>query len=70
MLYGVGDVTTADDDHVAFHATGDRAAGQFRCTECSYGVTIRGDLPRCPMCGGEVWEEAAWSPLSRAFELQ
>ncbi|HLM34359.1 MAG TPA: hypothetical protein VK278_01150 [Gaiellaceae bacterium] len=49
---------------------GTHATGQFHCADCGYGVTIHTQLPQCPMCGGDSWEEAAWSPLSRALELQ
>jgi hypothetical protein len=59
-----------DGDYVEFLTTGTHATGQFHCADCGYGVTIHTELPRCPMCGGESWEEAAWSPLSRALELQ
>jgi Zn finger protein HypA/HybF involved in hydrogenase expression len=41
---------------VSFFVTGDPAAGEFRCSECGYGVTVSRVLPRCPMCGGEGWE--------------
>ena len=40
--------------------------GEFHCSECGYGVTVYRALPVCPMCGGEEWEQSAWSPLSRA----
>jgi rubrerythrin len=51
--------------YVQFFATGERATGTFRCSECRYGVTISRELPRCPMCGGTSWEHAAWSPFLR-----
>jgi len=59
-----------DSDYVEFLTAGTHATGQFHCADCGYGVTIHTELPRCPMCGGVSWEEAAWSPLSRALELQ
>ncbi|HZT45766.1 MAG TPA: hypothetical protein VFA24_06260 [Gaiellaceae bacterium] len=34
-----------------------KAAGEFRCAGCGYGISISGELPRCPMCGEESWEE-------------
>lgn len=34
------------------------AGRSFRCTGCGYGVTLRRELLRCPMCGGTSWEEA------------
>ncbi len=53
-------------DYVPFYATGDSAKGAFKCSDCGYGVAIAAVLPRCPMCGGESWEEATWSPFGRA----
>lgn len=39
---------------------GTPATGAFRCCDCGYGVSVRRVLPpRCPMCGGTLWEEAA-----------
>ena len=43
-------------DYVQFFATGDTVAGQYQCSECSYGVSIHRELPLCPMCGSRVWE--------------
>jgi rubrerythrin len=48
--------TLEDAGYVRFFATGERAAGEYRCSECCYGVTVNGVLPRCPMCGGKSWE--------------
>ena len=59
----------AGDDFVAFYAMGDAAKGSYRCTDCGYGVAISATLPRCPMCGGESWEGAEWSPFGRAANL-
>jgi hypothetical protein len=43
----------------ALHLSGDPACGEFRCAGCGYGVSVRRVLPpRCPMCGGEEWDEA------------
>ena len=53
-------------DYVNFFPTGARVKGEFHCAECGYGVTVYRTLPVCPMCGGEQWEQSAWSPLSRA----
>ena len=63
---GVG--SSAGD--VVLHISGSAAKGEFRCAECGYGVTIHNELPLCPMCGGETWEEAAWSPFGRAGDLR
>ena len=49
---------------VEFFATGAKVTGQYRCADCGYGVTIRSELPVCPMCSGETWEATPWSPLS------
>jgi hypothetical protein len=35
------------------------AGGDYRCAECGYGVTVRRDLLRCPMCGMAAWLEVA-----------
>ena len=53
-------------DYVDFVRTGVNVKGEFHCAECGYGVTVYRALPVCPMCGGEEWEQSAWSPLSRA----
>src|ERR671937_2538205 len=29
--------------------------GDFRCIDCGYGVSVRRELPRCPMCGSARW---------------
>lgn len=53
---------------VAFFHTGDSVKGEFHCSECRYGVTICRTLPRCPMCGGQTWEQTAWSPFQASAE--
>jgi hypothetical protein len=55
---------------VRFWNTGDPVKGEYHCAECGYGVTVCRDLPLCPMCGGTVWEQTAWSPLTRAFNIE
>jgi hypothetical protein len=52
-------------DFVEFFAAGTPAAGEYHCAECSYGITLHSELPVCPMCGGESWEQADWSPFTR-----
>jgi rubrerythrin len=37
---------------------GRRAAGEFRCADCGYGIAVRSVLPDCPMCRGRAWEDA------------
>jgi hypothetical protein len=58
------------DDFVALFSKGTRATGQYQCASCGYGITLHSDLPRCPMCGGESWEQTPWSPFARALELR
>jgi hypothetical protein len=50
-------------DFVAFFASGTPGAGQYRCADCGYGITIRAELPDCPMCAGRSWEAVPWSPF-------
>ena len=56
----------ADVGFVRFFRTGESVKGEFHCAECRYGVTICRTLPSCPMCGGEAWEQTAWSPFHAA----
>jgi hypothetical protein len=37
-----------------------KVKGEFRCAGCSYGISISRELPRCPMCGTESWEQLQW----------
>jgi rubredoxin len=37
------------------HHAGAEVRGAFRCSDCSYGITIYRSLPVCPMCGGTSW---------------
>jgi hypothetical protein len=41
------------------------AKGEFHCSDCGYGVTVFRELPSCPMCGGDSWEQSTWSPFRR-----
>jgi hypothetical protein len=60
------DVSAAPvDDAVRFDASGARAVGEFRCSECGYGIVSRGLLPDCPMCRGSNWAESPWRPFTR-----
>jgi len=61
---------SGEDGYVTFVATGSRGTGQYKCADCGYGITLHADLPDCPMCGGNAWEETAWSPLSNAGAIQ
>jgi hypothetical protein len=58
--------SATDPDYVQFWAAGDRAKGEFHCSECGYGVAVHSRLPACPMCASTSWEQSAWSPFSRA----
>ena len=53
-------------DFIHFWNAGVSAKGEFHCADCGYGVTVYRELPLCPMCGCTSWEEAAWSPFTRA----
>jgi hypothetical protein len=53
----------AEMGYVPFFRTGESVKGEFHCSECRYGVTICRTLPRCPMCGGQTWEQTPWSPF-------
>ena len=55
--------------YVDFVSTGMQVKGEFHCAECGYGVTVCRELPTCPMCGGEEWEQTAWSPFERARSI-
>ena len=56
---------TAPHDFVVFYATGARIVGEFRCSDCGYGVVCRNALPVCPMCRGSSWERSPWRPFTR-----
>ncbi len=58
--------STTDVGYVEFFSTGDAVKGEYHCSSCGYGVAVYRTLPRCPMCGGTVWEPAAWSPFGRS----
>ncbi len=63
--------TNASDEgsstgYVQFWPAGESVKGEFHCAECGYGIAVCRELPRCPMCGGETWEQAPWSPFARA----
>ena len=70
MLDQARKLDSQDGDFVEFARAGTQAAGEYHCSSCGYGVTIHTLLPRCPMCAGTLWEQAAWSPFSRATKLQ
>ena len=57
----IGSLTAAG--YVTFVAAGERAVGDYYCSECGYGVSVVQRLPRCPMCQGEAWEPAPATTL-------
>jgi len=59
-----GGIALERDGVPVFRAAGTEAAGEFRCADCGYGVTVRHQLPVCPMCRGQSWEGPGTSPFS------
>ena len=33
-----------------------RASSEYRCRACGYGISVRGELPPCPMCQRRDWQ--------------
>jgi hypothetical protein len=58
------------DDPAAVFAAGTPGAGQYRCVQCAYGITIRAPLPVCPMCASRTWEAVPWTPFSGRSEVR
>lgn len=40
------------------------AKGDYRCSECGYGIVAFRTLPECPMCRGRSWIPTGWSPFA------
>ena len=40
---------------------------EFRCHNCGYGISLTGELPRCPMCRRRSWQRL---PRRRALTLK
>ncbi len=59
------EVAASGDEFIAFYATGARVVGEFRCSDCGYGIVCRAALPICPMCRGSGWRESRWRPFTR-----
>ena len=57
-----------DEDAAERLVAGAKVKGEYRCSDCWYGVTIYRELPTCPMCGGESWEQLDWSPFTARVE--
>lgn len=70
MLDDARSADPRDGDYVRFFVAGTVVAGEYHCSDCGYGVTLRSVLPTCPMCSGTSWEQVAWSPFTRARRLQ
>jgi rubredoxin len=58
------------DEYVVFIHAGVAVVGEYHCSGCGYGVTVRGTLPTCPMCAATTWEQVAWSPFTRTAQLR
>jgi lipopolysaccharide biosynthesis regulator YciM len=43
---------------------GSRGAGEYRCSDCGYGIVTFALVPTCPMCHGASWEAASTGPFS------
>ena len=65
---GVQAPADGSNDYVQFTAAGKAGKGEYRCSDCSYAVTVHSTLPVCPRCSGSSWERAPWSPFSRASD--
>lgn len=60
--------TRADDgEFVEFFRSGEHAAGEFECVACGYRAVHVGELPRCSVCGGALWERSEWTPFARVL---
>jgi rubredoxin len=70
MLEDVRSADLRDGVYVESVAAGTVVAGEYHCSDCGYGVTLRAVLPACPMCSGTSWDQVAWSPFTRARRLQ
>ena len=66
MAEGIETSRRATEEYIEFWSAGQTVKGEFHCSDCGYGVTIVRALPSCPMCGGTSWEQAPWSPFTRA----
>ena len=66
MLDEAGRTRTTDGDFVKFARAGSSADGDYHCSSCGYGISVRQVLPRCPMCSGVTWEPVAeWHGFAR-----
>jgi rubrerythrin len=43
---------------------GSRGFGEYRCSDCGYGIVTFALVPTCPMCHGATWRAAESGPFS------
>jgi hypothetical protein len=55
--------TRPEPDYVRFWPTGAQVIGTYCCVACGRAVCSVRQLPDCPTCGGDLWENAASSPF-------
>jgi hypothetical protein len=48
-------------------AAGGAARGEFHCGGCGYGISVRRQLPTCPMCRATEWYPTPGRPLVLEF---
>jgi rubrerythrin len=68
MLDEASHSRTADGDFVEFVPAGAAAEGEYHCSRCGYGVTVRTSLPQCPMCAGTTWEPVELATASELYQ--
>jgi rubredoxin len=68
MLEEAGQTRAADGDFVEFASAGAVAEGDYHCSSCGYGISVRAALPSCPMCAGTVWEPVTWTPPQQRYQ--
>jgi rubrerythrin len=43
---------------------GSRGCGEYRCSDCGYGIETFALVPACPMCHGSSWQATPDGPFS------
>jgi rubredoxin len=56
---------SSNQDFVEFARAGAAAEGEYHCSACGYGITVRSRLPICPMCAGTTWEAVQYASFAR-----
>ena len=64
-LRGLAETERADE-FIEFLRAGALARGLYCCVACGRRVVTAYQLPPCPSCGGQVWEELSSSPFGRS----